>query len=211
LYLNPTTILGAVLIMLLQGCISAPKEEMEMREVDGSSGSAGAGTPVDVVSSDDPVPELKLNLERPDCECTPVQPQRDTTFLDRGFDALVQGDHIEAVQYFQRYQRLEKLPASAWEAGIAVAYISTMQHSPFYDPDAARKSYRRLQKEFRDSWQVDERILLLTMSLESFRVMYRHVDDLEDSNSTLREDLEKREEALKRLRELTLGQKATRP
>ena len=93
---------------------------------------------------------------------------------------------------------------------MVITYIGTLQHSPFYDPDAARKSYRRLQKQFRESWTVDERVLLVAMSLESFRVMYRHVDDLKDSNATLREDLQKREEALKRLRELTLGQKAGR-
>ncbi len=158
-----------------------------------------------------PIPELTLNLTEPECECTLDTQDRDKTFLDRGFTALSQGDHIEAVQYFQRYQRLEKSAVSNWEAEIAIAYVSTLQHSPFYDPDSARKSYRRLQKEFRNNWQVDERSLLVAMSLESFRVMYRHVDDLEDTNATLREDLQKREEALKRLRELTLGQKATRP
>jgi hypothetical protein len=199
--------LGAVLIAMLQACTVAPREEQEMREVDAATNPPAAG---DVAAPGEPLPELTLNLDQPDCECTAPQQGRDKTFLDRGFVALVEGDHIEAVQYFQRYQRLEKSPLSAWEAGISVAYVSTLQHSPFYDPVAARKSYRRLQKEFDESWQVDERVLLLTMSLESFRVMYRHVDDLEDTNSTLREDLEKREEALKRLRELTLGQKATR-
>ena len=47
--------------------------------------------------------------------------------------------------------------------------------------------------------------------LESFTVMNRHVTDLEGRNGMLEEDLAKREEALKRLRELTLGQKATAP
>ena len=37
--------------------------------------------------------------------------------------------------------------------------------------------------------------------------MDRRVSDLESDNATLREELEKREEALKRLRELTLGQR----
>lgn len=211
----PTAFLPAFIALpLLYGCVAAPGQDAEMREVgaaasqsvgDGAAGGQPAG------EAGEPVPELTLNLTEPDCACTLETPDRDKTFLDRGFTALSQGDHIEAVQYFQRYQRLEKSPVSAWEAGIAIAYVSTLQHSPFYDADAARKSYRRLQKEFRESWQVDERCLLVAMSLESFRVMYRHVDDLEDTNATLREDLQKREEALKRLRELTLGQKATRP
>ena len=63
---------------------------------------------------------------------------------------------------------------------------------------------------YRETWDVDQRVALLQLSLESFRVMYRHVDDLQDANDTLKEDLAKREEALKRLRELTLGQKGSR-
>ena len=160
--------------------------------------------------SKEPVPELTLNIPDQDCVCMPGEPAHDRTFLDRGISALVAGDHIDAVQHFQRFQRLEKSPLADWESGIAIAYVSTFKNSPFYDPAEARKSYQQLQRQFRSTWEVDERVLLMSMSLESFRVMYRHMDDLEDSNATLEEDLQKREEAIKRLRELTLGQKAAR-
>ncbi len=201
---------AVVLIIFLQGCATSQEDDAVMREVTVAPEPPGPATEVADAGE---VPELTLNLHQPDCECGPVSQtptDRDTTFLDRGFAALAAGDHIEAVDYFQRYERLEKSPLSTWEANMVITYIGTLQHSPFYDPDASRKSYRRLQKQFRESWEVDERVLLVAMSLESFRVMYRHVDDLESSNATLREDLQKREEALKRLRELTLGQKAGR-
>ncbi len=199
------------MFVLLQGCATSQNDDAVMREV--TSGAEPPRAPPAEVADAQDIPELTLNLTQPECECG-TGPEgktgRDTTFLDRGFAALAAGDHIEAVDYFQRYERLEKSPLSTWEANMAITYIGTLQHSPFYDPNASKKSYRRLQKQFRDSWEVDERVLLVAMSLESFRVMYRHVDDLEDSNATLREDLQKREEALKRLRELTLGQGAGR-
>ena len=203
-----TTSISLILsLCLLQGCTTAQTGSSSgMREV----AAADTADPPPPATSSAEVPELTLNLPGEDCDCSADQPARDMTFFDRGFSALVNGDHIEAVQYFQRYQRLEKTPLAAWEAGTAIAYISTLQHSPFYDASEARKSYRELQKQYRDVWDADERALLMQMSLESFRVMYRHMDDLQDANGTLKEDLEKREEALKRLRELTLGQKATR-
>ena len=51
----------------------------------------------------------------------------------------------------------------------------------------------------------------MQQALESFVLMERHVADLENRATMLREDLEKREQALKRLRELTLGQPTTSP
>ena len=48
-------------------------------------------------------------------------------------------------------------------------------------------------------------------ALEAFLVMQRHMNDLQVANTTLAQDLKKREEALKRLRELALGQSAVQP
>jgi tetratricopeptide (TPR) repeat protein len=162
-----------------------------------------------------PVPELTLNLpERrgADCQCpaVPIEGSRDLTFLERGYTAMAVGDHIEAVQYFQRYQRLESSPEANWEAGVAIAYLSMLPTSPFFDPEAARKSWRRLRKDYQSGMQVHEQSLLMRDSLETFVALERHIDDLEANNATLREDLLKREEALKRLRELTLGQRGAR-
>lgn len=157
-----------------------------------------------------PVPELTLNLpDEQTCTCV-EEVTKDYTFLEKGFSALAQGDHIEAVQHFQRYQRLEKSATAEWESSIAIAYISMLSSSPFYDAEAARKSYRKLKKEYADDMQVHDKTLIMAQSLESFVVMDRHIADLENNNATLKEDLEKREEAIKRLRELTLGQKVAR-
>lgn len=160
-------------------------------------------------STADEVPELTLNLPQAQTDCVPA-PTRDFTFLERGYDALVVGDYIEAVQYFQRYQRLEKSAAADWEAGIAIAYASTLPRSPFYDPEAAQKSYNALKALPQTSQTVHTQALMMRDALETFVAQQRHIDDLENNNSILREDLEKREEALKRLRELTLGQRGAR-
>jgi hypothetical protein len=158
------------------------------------------------------VPELTLNLpENPeDCVCQAAEAV-DYTFLEKGFSALVAGDHIEAVQYFQRYQRLESSPQSDWEAGIAIAYDSMLPRSPFYDPGAARKAYEALRGSQIEEAAVHDKVLMMRDALETFVAMDREISKLESDNGTLREDLAKREEALRRLRELTLGQKEARP
>ena len=186
-----TNLVCVAALCLLQACSSTPVVE----EVP-SGGDNG------------PVPELTLNLPEENCTCV-AEDQPDYTFLERGFSALAAGDHIEAVQAFQRYQRLEKSPEAEYEAAIAIAYVSTLSKSPFYDPIEARKANRRLHKQLTPDMEVHEKILLMRESLETFGVMQRHIVNLEASNATLHEDLKKREEALKRLRELALGQPAT--
>ncbi|MEM1113833.1 MAG: hypothetical protein AAGI11_18110 [Pseudomonadota bacterium] len=156
--------------------------------------------------------ELTLNLPQDDCNCNIEEaPQQDHTFLERGVHALSAGEYIEAIQYFQRFQRLEKSAQADWEAGVSIAYASTLPNSPFYDPEAAERRYRRLSKQPTDDMAIHPYVLLMRESLESFMVMNRHVVDLENSNAILKEDLAKREEALRRLRELTLGQKGSPP
>lgn len=186
----------AALFLLLQAC--APTQTTEQ-----------AG----VTAAEDPneVPELTLNLPGEDnCVCVPEDPP-DYTFLEKGFSALVAGDHIGAVQHFQRYQRLESSPRADWEAGIAIAYDSMLPRSPFYDPQAARRSYNNLKQAPYDSLQPHENILMMRDALETFVALHRQLNASERDNAGLKEDLQKREEALKRLRELTLGQKGARP
>ena len=180
-------------LVVLQGCTAATPVEQQS-----------------VMKKVEPVPELTLNLSENNCTCI-ADEAPDYTFLERGFKALVEGDHIEAVQYFQRYQRLETSAEADWEAAIAIAYISTLPKSPFYDPNEARKAYRKLKKNYSTDMRVHGQSLLMRDSLEAFIVMQRHVNDLQVTNATLKEDLRKREEALKRLRELALGQPATQP
>jgi hypothetical protein len=157
------------------------------------------------------VPELTLNLpQQEDCTCVPENPA-DYTFLEKGFSALAGGDHIEAVQYFQRYQRLESSPQADWEAGIAIAYDSMLPQSPFYDTQAARKSYTRLKGQQVEGAPVHEKVLIMRDSLEIFMAMRERIYRLNTDNAVLKEELAKREEAIKRLRELALGQKGVKP
>ncbi len=186
----PTMLLRALvtvsLPLLLQACVTEPVEQPAPAE--------------DV--------ELTLNLPEPeegDCACVSEEPL-DYTFLEKGFTALAHGEHVEAVQYFQQYQRLESSPEADWEAGIAIAYVSMLPHSPFYDQVAARKSFRKLREADWNDMEVHQQTLIMRHALAALAILNRHIVDLENTNETLEEDLEKREEALKRLRELTLGQ-----
>jgi hypothetical protein len=181
---------AAGLLLLLQACSSAPATQQSAPE-----------------SAPEAVPEITLNLpeQAQDCACV-VTGEADYTFLDKGFNALVAGDHIEAVQYFQRYQRLESSPQANWEAGIAIAYDSMLPDSPFYDPAAARTAYGKLKDQQVGGVPVHTKALMMRDALKTFVAMEQQINDLESDNALLRQDLEKREEALKRLRELTLGQ-----
>lgn len=191
------TLMSIAVLCLLQACTAATPVNNAPTPV--TAGSAGADT----------VPELTLNLPEENCTCV-VEGQHDYTFLERGFAELAEGDHIEAVQAFQRYKRLEQSPSAQLEADIAIAYVSTLSKSPFYDPVAARKAHRRLYKRLKPDMEVHQNILFMRDSLETFGAMQRHIVNLQASNATLKEDLMKREKALKRLRELTLGQPAER-
>jgi tetratricopeptide (TPR) repeat protein len=150
--------------------------------------------------------DVKLTLNLPaDNGCACVQDASDRTFLERGMESLAEADYIEAVQYFQRYQRLESDPLAQWEAELAIAYVSMLPSSPFYDVEAAREGYVILQSREPDG-RKHPSIVLMQQALESFVLMERHVEDLERRATMLQDDLSKREQALKRLRELTLGQ-----
>ncbi len=154
----------------------------------------------------DSVPELTLNLPEENCDCV-ERTVMDYTPLERGFTALAVGEFIEAVQHFQRYQRLEKSPQARLESSIAIVYVSILPASPFYDAYEARKSYRRIREISIEGMALHEQTQIMRQSLETFLLMERKIVELTDDNITLRENLEKREEALKRLRALALGQK----
>jgi tetratricopeptide (TPR) repeat protein len=135
----------------------------------------------------------------------------DRTFLDKGFSALAAGDHREAVNYFRRHQRLESTPGADWEAGIAVAYDKMLPDSPYYNWRAAHESYLRLMREQPQGIQLHRQIRLMRDALAVFAELHVRINDLQKENRTLSENLEKRDEALRRLRELTLGQKESVP
>ena len=143
--------------------------------------------------------EITLNLpaEAPPCAAAALK-DNDRTFLERGMQTLAGGDYIEAVQYFQRYQRLETSPLAQWEGDIAIAYVSMLPSSPFYDVGAARGAYRALKAGEPEGQK-------------HHGIVDRQIRDLEGRAGVLQEYLDKREQALRRLRELTLGQPAGAP
>lgn len=180
-------------VVLLGGCATS---SVEVGQNNGDQPEAG-GTEE---------PELTLNLpEQGEVECTD-KPDRDLTFLERGLGALAAGDHIEAVQHFQRYARLESSAIANWESGIAIAYDSMLPQSPFYDARAASLSYAELQAQDVATEQAHPQVLVMREALATFSALHAEIGELKVDNAELQENLAKREEALKRLRELTLGQ-----
>ena len=154
-------------------------------------------------AAEDDIPELTLNLPTGDCACD--NPQANFTFLEKGVNALEEGAFLESLQYFQRYQRIEKSEVADIEAGIAIAYLSILPDSPIYDRDAAREAYPPLRDRITGEMELHSDVRLMQTSLDAFIAMYAQIDQLKGTNSSLRVELEKREQAIKRLRDLTLG------
>jgi len=172
---------------------------------------ACAQTPTETSAAAEEAPEISLNLPAAQhCDCS-ASPAQDYTFLDKGFDSLAAGDYEEAVQYFKRYQRLEDSAEAQWEAGVGIAYVQSLRAQNLYDQAAARSGFESLNQQPWQSMDVHPRALLLRQSLQNTLALQRRVESLEAENGSLREDLAKREETIKRLRELTLGQKAGAP
>ncbi len=181
------TTLTIALAALLVACGGQPEREQV------SAADAGG----------EDVPELNLNLPGSDCAC---EVQRDNyTLLERGLQSMEERAYLEALQYFQRYQRIEKSELAAVESGIAIAYLSILPESPIFDRDAARDSYSELRPRITEDMKLHTEVQLMQSSMDSFLDMYTQVDRLKQTNFSLRSELEKREEAIKRLRDLTLG------
>lgn len=183
-------ILG-VIVLLLQAC---------------ASGSPAIDSPQ--MSGPKTANEITLNL--PDQTLAPCADDQnvgvDYTYLEKGFSAMVAGDNVEAVNYFRRYQRLESSPGADWEAGIAIAYEKMLPDSPYYNWRAAADAYRRLMRRVPEGIELNQQVLILGGTLAVLVELHDYIDELQNEKDDLSENLEKREEALKRLRELILGQ-----
>lgn len=202
---------SAALALLLQAC-AAPAEQGSVAVAPGAA--AAPAKPVPAPEPEKvPVGELTLHLPEPhspDCDCSGAI-KATPTFLEKGFAALAARDYREAVNYFRRYQRLESSPGVDWEASIAVAYVKMIPESPYYNWRAARESYLRLMREVPQGVKLHEQVELYRDTLAILIDLHMQVNDLQSESAALSEALEKREEALRRLRELTLGQKAAAP
>jgi hypothetical protein len=195
----PRSLLAApvVLTLLLQACTTAP--------------APTSVAPVPAVETTDQAPapkapELELNLpQQPTCDCTPVE-VADYTFLEKGYRYLLDGEYRDAMEYFLRYQRLESSPRAQLEAGIAITYVQMLPRSNFYNPVVARRSFSVLRKQNAKELKVHDFTRLMRQSLINFVEEHKEIDKLKANNTRLQQDLKKREEALKKLRDLTLSQ-----
>ena len=109
-----------------------------------------------------------------------------------GLQALSQGDYVAAGERFQEHARsgAEQAPK---EAAVGQALIGTLsEYSIEGGPSAAGAA--------------SDRAVLIDLVLVLIAGLEQQIADLGAENAVLSADLEKREEALKRLRELTLGQ-----
>jgi len=186
-----------LLTLLLQACttVSAPTSQPT------------AAKPATPPTAEGTVPELQLNLpDQSQCQC-PAAPAEDYTFLEKGYHTLLDGEYDDAMEYFQRYQRLESSPRAQLEAGIAINYVRMLPRSSFYDPAKARSEFRGLREQNAKELKVHNYTRLMRQSLLNLLELQDKIDELKGKNNALKEDLKKREEALKRLRDLTLNQK----
>ena len=78
--------------------------------------------------------------------------------------------------------------------------------SPYYNWRAAADAYRRLMRRVPEGAELNQQVLILRKTLAVLVQLHTYIDQLQSDKDDLNESLEKREEALKRLRELTLGQ-----
>ena len=79
--------------------------------------------------------------------------------------------------------------------------------SPYYNWRTSRESYLRLMRMQPTGVQLHEQIVLMRDMLAILVQLHLQVDGLQREKAEVTEALEKREEALRRLRELMLGQK----
>lgn len=191
------------LTLLLSACATG--------QVDSATPPSAPGDSAPAATNPAAVPELTLNLPQGNhCACT-EEPSQDFTFLEQGYSTLLDGEYAQAMENFQRYQRLESSPTVDLESGIAIAYLQMLPRSPFYNPELARSSFKVLRRQNAKQLQVHDYVRLMRQSLLNLLQLQQRADKLKASNAALQEDLEKREEALKRLRDLALGQKGAAP
>jgi len=201
-----TAIFAATAVLALSACASGqavPPSAPPPQE-------ASVEAPASAQGPSEAVPELTLNLPAAGkCKCPAVAPREDNTFLEKGYQALLDGEYDDAMENFQRYQRLESSPRVDLESGLAIAYLRMLPRSPYYNPELARTSFKVLREQDAKELKVHDYVRLMRQALLNMLKLQAREQELEQKNQKLQTELKKREEALKRLRELTLGQKAS--
>lgn len=141
------------------------------------------------------VTAVELNLPEPqpiapcDCEALAVP---DENYFDRGVRALAARDYEQAAIYFERHRESGGSEAQR-EADVGAAFVALMTEASIATGEGGASG-------------VDERAEVMILALAAVQTLEGRIEALDALNKAISEDLEKREEALKRLRELTLGQ-----
>lgn len=130
------------------------------------------------------------------------------TLLERGHKALTRGDYDKASKHFQAYRRAHPGRAANWEADVAEVYMAAMPDSPFYNPEQARVAAKALKPLPVKTSSVHGSSLLLHQMLGVLLSEQEQSAKLSVQVKALENDVAVREAALKRLRELTIGQQA---
>ena len=128
-------------------------------------------------------------LEAGVCQCPSDSPSDDFML---GLQALSRGDYAAAGQHFEEHAQsdVEQAPK---EAAAGQALANTLSQYP-------------VGEDLSTADEVANRAMLIDLVLVMIAGLEQQISDLSAENAALAADLEKREEALKRLRELTLGQ-----
>ena len=137
-----------------------------------------------------PKPEPSIDLpvvNQCDCDAPPA-----ASAFDLAISAVLEGRLSDARAALEDY-RMSKSPEAEQEAKIGLAFSALLEENPALagHPDSA---YR------------DDRAAIMSLALAVLETLRSEVVNLEKIKKLLEIDLAKREEALKRLRELTLGQ-----
>ena len=156
----------------------------------------GCATPESATPEPEPaVSAAALNLPDPlsavNCDCDEVVTVEENYF-DRGVRALAARDYSQAATYFERHRETASSEAQR-EADVGIAFVTLMSEASIASGDSSASG-------------VDERAEVMILALAAVQTLEGRLEALDALNKAISEDLEKREEALKRLRDLTLGQ-----
>ena len=113
--------------------------------------------------------------------------------FDRGIQALADREYGVARIHFEKH-REGGSAQEVREAEVGMAFAALMAEADSITEEA----------EFAD--RLDERAEVMVLALAAVQALEGQLESLDAINAALTDDLEKRDEAIKRLRELTLGQ-----
>ena len=158
--------------------------------------SAPEPTPEPVIAAP---PPAALNLPEPGIEACPCEEAEALVenYFDRGVRSLAARYYEQAKTYFERHREDGSSEAQR-EADVGIAFVTLMSDQVRDVPEDGAVG-------------VDERAEVMILALAAVQTLEGRIESLDALVAALSKDLKKREEALKRLRDLTLGQQEVSP